>query len=34
MFADRREVLDVLMSTPDYEEYTVWMAEARMNGVI
>ena len=34
MFADRREVLNVLMSTPDYEEYTVWMAEARMNGVI
>lgn len=34
MFADRREVLDILMSTPDYEEYTVWMAEARMNGVI
>lgn len=34
MFADRREVLDVLMSTSDYEEYTVWMAEARMNGVI
>ncbi len=34
MFADRREVLDVLMSTPEYEEYTVWMAEAKMSGVI
>ena len=34
MFADRREVLDVLMSTPEYEEYTIWLAEARMNGVI
>ena len=34
MFADRREVLDVLMSTPEYEEYTIWLAEAKMNGVI
>ena len=34
MFADRKEVLDVLMSTSEYEEYMVWMAEARMNGVI
>ena len=34
MFADRREVLDVLMSTEEYEEYAVWKAEARMNGVI
>ena len=34
MFADRREVLDVLMSTSDYEEYMVWMAEAKMNRVI
>ena len=34
MFADRREVLDVLTSTPEYEEYTVWMAEAKMSGVI
>ena len=34
MFADRREVLDQLMSTSEYEEYTIWMAEARMNGVI
>ena len=34
MFADRKEVLDVLMSTPEYEEYTVWMAEAKLNGVI
>jgi len=34
MFADRREVLDVLISTPEYEEYTIWLAEAKMNGVI
>ena len=34
MFADRREVLDVLMSTGEYEEYTIWLAEARINGVI
>ena len=34
MFADRKEVLDILMSTDEYEEYTVWMAEAKMNGVI
>ena len=34
MFADRKEVLDVLMSTSDYEEYMIWMAEAKMNGVI
>ena len=34
MFADRKEVLDVLMSTPEYEEYTIWMAEAKMSGVI
>ena len=34
MFADRKEVLDVLMSTSDYEEYMIWRAEAKMNGVI
>ena len=34
MFAERKEVLEVLMSTPEYEEYTVWLAEAKMNGVI
>ncbi len=34
MFADRREVLDVLMSTPEYEEYVVTLAEAKMCGVI
>ena len=34
MFADRREVLDVLMSTEEYEEYAMWMAEAKMSGVI
>ena len=34
MFADRREVLDILMSTSEYEEYMMWMAEAKLNGVI
>lgn len=34
MFADRREVLDVLMSTEEYEEYAMWMAEAKMSGAI
>lgn len=34
MFADRKEVLDILMATSEYEEYTIWMAEAKMNGVI
>ena len=34
MFADRKEVLDIPMRTDEYEEYTVWMAEAKMNGVI
>jgi len=34
MFAEKKEVLEVLMSTPEYEEYTVWLAEAKMNGVI
>ena len=33
MFADKKDVLDVLMSTPEYEEYMMWLAEARMNGV-
>ena len=33
-FAPRKEVLSQLMSTPEYEEYTIWMAEARMNGVL
>ena len=33
MFADSKEVLDILMSTDEYEEYMVWMPEARMNGV-
>ena len=31
MFAQKKEVLEILMSTSEYEEYTVWMAEARMN---
>ena len=34
MFADKKEVLDVLCSREDYQEYRTWMAEARMNGVI
>ena len=34
MYADRKEVLSTLMSTSEYEEYTVWLAEAMMNGVI
>ena len=34
MFADRKEVLDILMSTPEYENYAMFMAEAKMNGVI
>jgi|GEM_PF-1661384 len=34
MFADRREVLDILMSTEEYEEFAIWMAEAKLNGVI
>lgn len=34
MFADKKEVLDVLMSSEEYQEYMVWMAEAKMNGVI
>jgi hypothetical protein len=34
MFAEKKDVLDVLMSTPEYEEYTIWLAEAKMNGVI
>ena len=34
MFADRREVLDILISTPEYEEYAMWKAEAMMNGVL
>ena len=34
MFADKKEVLDVLMSTSEYKEYAVWLAEAKMNGVI
>jgi len=34
MFADRREVLDILMSTEEYEEYAMWMAEAKMSGAI
>ncbi len=34
MFANRKEVLDIPMTTDEYEAYTVWMAEAKLNGVI
>ena len=34
MFADRKEVLDVLMSTSEYQEHLLRMAEAKMNGAI
>ena len=34
MFAPKKDVLDILMSTSEYEEYMVWLAEAKMNGVI
>ena len=34
MFADKKDVLDVLMGTSEYEEYAVWKAEAMMNGVL
>ena len=34
MVADRKEVLDVLMSTSEYEDYAMTMAEAKMCGVI
>ena len=34
MFADRKEVLEILMATDEYEDYTIWKAEARMSEVI
>ena len=34
MYAERREVLEELMSSNEYEEYLVMLAEARMCGVI
>lgn len=34
MFAEKKEVLDVLMTREEYQEYMVWMAEAKLNGVI
>ncbi len=34
IFADRKEVLEVLMSTSEYEDYAIWKAEAMMNGVL
>ena len=34
MFADKRQVLDVLTATEEYQEYMIWKVEAKMNGVI
>jgi len=34
MFADKKEVLEILMAREDYQEFRMWMAEAKMNGVI
>lgn len=34
MFADKKEVLEILMARDDYLEFRMWMAEAKMNGVI
>ena len=34
MFAPKKEVLDVLMAREDYQEFRMWLAEAKMNGVM
>ena len=34
MFAPKKEVLDVLMSREDYQEFRIWLAEAKMSGAI
>jgi hypothetical protein len=34
MFAERKEVLEILTARSDYQEFRLWMAEAKMNGVI
>jgi len=34
MFADKKEVLEILMAREGYQEFRMWMAEAKMNGVI
>ena len=34
MFAPRREVLDILMESPEYEDYMVALAEAKMSGAM
>jgi len=34
MFADKRDVIDVLTSREEYQEYLLMRAEAKMNGVI
>lgn len=34
MFASKKEVLEILTSREDYQEYRMWLAEAKMSGVI
>ncbi|MBQ7622106.1 MAG: hypothetical protein IJV02_06810 [Candidatus Methanomethylophilaceae archaeon] len=34
MFAPKKEVLEVLMSREDYQEFRMWLAEAKMSGVM
>ena len=34
MFAEKKEVLEILTAREDYQEFRMWMAEAKMNGVI
>ena len=34
MFADKKEVLEILIAREDYQEYRMWMAEAKMCGAI
>ena len=34
MFADKKEVLEILTAREDYQEFRIWMAEAKMNGVL
>ena len=34
MFAEKKEVLEILTAREDYQEFRMWMAEAKMSGVI
>jgi hypothetical protein len=34
MFAPKKEVLEILTSREDYQEYRMWLAEAKMCGAI